>query len=268
MALAIFKALINGKEIIKTMCHEEHVIARIKHIQAQLRIRDKPIETELTLAEDNLRALEAYQRSVADQPDFDHFKRINNVDDFNKQEVCRKIIDAIETTLEDFDFGSSPINRTNDNLDADLMQDDLSTSDETRYDEKWRLHNKLMEAKGIKEGLDKLKKAQANAECELETLKDFTIEEKLAISNQTKPEEIDKLRDAGVYSLYNQVNLVTLVKHMRKHREIIQKCADNKELQNVVYGGHHEMIRYVHSLTLRYVRGLRCYHLKNDNVEV
>lgn len=51
MALSIFKALLNGKEIIKTMCHEEHVIARIKFIQSKLLIRDQPIESEIQLTE-------------------------------------------------------------------------------------------------------------------------------------------------------------------------------------------------------------------------
>lgn len=56
----------------------------------------------------------------------------------------------------------------------------------------------------------------------METLKDYSVEEKLAISNHSTSEVIDQLRSTGVYSMYNQVNLVTLVKHMRKHIEIIQ----------------------------------------------
>lgn len=37
-------------------------------------------------------------------------------------------------------------------------------------------------------------------------------------------------------------------------------------MENEVYGGHHEMVRYVHGLTLRYLRGIRCYHLKNEKI--
>lgn len=51
------------------------------------------------------------------------------------------------TALQSFESGLLQVNGAH--LETDLMQDDI-TAKEERYNEEWRLHNKLMEDKGIK----------------------------------------------------------------------------------------------------------------------
>ena len=73
----------------------------------------------------------------------------------------------------------------------------------------------------------------------------------------------EQLLEDGMFNLFNQYNMRTLVKHMKSHIARIKKCDEDKDQVNLVFGGKYEMTSYVHHLTLQYLRGIRAFHLKN-----
>lgn len=114
--------------------------------------------------------------------------------------------------------------------------------------EEWRIHN-----------LEGLRFAV------LDNIEDHPLFWRLQ-AQATYDEDRERLLETGFYNFFNQTDLGKLVFHMRKHIQLIEKAAnsaDEKDTVRSIYGGKIEMTRHISYLALTYLRGIRCYHLRN-----
>lgn len=189
----------------------------------------------------------------------------NSVKEQHLKDSCRVLLNRLLNEISLFmNISLGDLGRTLEHSmfnDSQLINDEANDSDEgtLRFDD----HMKMK--------LESAQKSKQNQVLNLKMLEDLSLNDKMSLlfeqhyKDKEKAEEIEKLRETGVYNVFREKSIADLVKHIRKHREVAEKCQDNKELINQVYGGTFEMHRYIQNLLVRYLRGLRCYHLKVQN---